>query len=233
MALGFLTRDQIITQGLQQGGNPGLAAIPSGYTESIAVTFFKSFLHHIFLNYDFPSQVKFGSIQTGTGADGTYSVSLAALTRYRSIKMLKLDTVADPLAQELDLANTYTKILSSQDNSPVPTGTPNEYAVKDKTQLYVYPIPDKVYTGKIIYYTMPDISGIGSGTIVEFEDTYALINAVAMFARDFDKDSMMSLTGSIAKQLFGEYRAAVEEAGRDTPNQLKLNKAFFKYRRGD
>lgn len=233
MALGFLTLAQIITQGLQQGGNPGLATIPAGYTESIALTFCKSFLHHIFLNYDFPIQLKWGTFTTGTGADGTYAVSLAGLTRYRSVKMIKLDTIHEPLTQKLDIADIYTKILSDQDSSPVPTGKPYEYAAKDKTQLYVYPIPDVTYTGKILYYSMPDVAGYTTSTVVEFEDTYALINAVAFFARDYDKDSIMNLTGSIAKQLFGEYRVAVEDVGRDTVNQLQLSKQFFKYRRGD
>lgn len=232
MALGLLTFDQIIVQGLQTAGNPGLNRIPAGYTESLAYTFLRLFLHHVFLTYDFSFLVTSASVSTGYGGL-QHQIDLSALTRYRNIKALRLNTIKDALFQNQHYEDLWQQIEADSETSPVISGTPVQFAITpDKSIMVLYPIPNVAYTGKVLYYSMPNVSAFISSTVVPFEDSMALVSAVEQFARNYDKDTMVNLSTSIAHQLFGEYRAAQEDAGRQSALAVRLDPATFRYRRG-
>jgi hypothetical protein len=53
------------------------------------------------------------------------------------------------------------------------------------------------------------------------------------FSRNWDKDNFVAMTSLVAEKVFGQYRAAAEDQGRDRgPIELKLGKRF-QYRKGD
>ena len=230
MAVGYLTRTQIITQGLQQGGNPGLDVIPAGQTISLAVRFFNTFLHHAFLTRDFQFLVTSGNI---TVTASNELVSLSALTRFRNILLVRLEDIRQPLNNTLSYHEIFAQVEADKDSSPISTGQPIYYAsVPDKTSLIFWPIPDKAYTGKILYYRVPDVSTYTDSSVVEFEDSLALVTAVEMFARNYDKEDLMVASEAIANKLFGEYRAAEGDMGRAHGHtSLKLSPIHFNYRR--
>lgn len=240
--LGFLTVAQILQQGLLIGGNPGLAQIPQGYTQSPALTFIQAFIHHIYLYFDLPFMLTESAITTGTIPNLPYVIDLTpgganAIVNYRNAKMLKLYQITDPLQFEQNYPKLKARILADYDNAnggTPPMGIPQIFSVNpQKTQIIVWPIPIQVYTGTLWAYLIPSAAAITTGTTLDYEDTNGLIQAVAMFARDYDKDTMVSLTEKIANQLFGEYRVNTEEANRATPNIPQLDSNRFRYRYGD
>lgn len=232
MALGFLTRDQIITQGLLQAGNMGLAAIPAGLTESPAVTFLKTLIHHLALVYDHPAFQKEANIVTGAGGLA-YRVDLTLPTRYRAIRMLRLATLG-VLDQEQVYADLWAELQRDLDYTPAPTGVPIKFAVKgDQSAIDVYPIPAKVYSGQIIYQSIPDVTAMTANVIPDFADSLALVDAVHRFARDCDKDSMFNVAEAFARERWSQYRASTEDIGRYKPISVKPGRGTYNYRSGD
>jgi hypothetical protein len=237
VGVGFLTVAQILTQGCQQGGNPSLVNAPAGYTESLALTFLRSFLHHVYLNYDFGFMLKTAAITTGSGSDGTYSIDLTALTNYRASKGLKLYQVTNPLDFQQNWVSLNQQILADLDaaGSP-PTGVPDTFAVKpDKTQIHVHPIPQQIYTGTLYYYKIFDVTSatLTTSSIPDFEDSMALVQAVELFTRNYDKDTLVNLSESIAVKLFSQYRVSQPDAGRVKPILVRPSPFHFKYQTGD
>lgn len=234
--LGALTLAQIETQAAQQGGNPGLLVVPLGYQETPLRTFYRAFLHHLYLNYDLPFMNTQVNITTGTGSDGFWSIDLTGIPRYRAIEVLKLDTVQNEIAQEPSFKRLWGLVYAALDNTPPPTGIPNLFSVKPaRDQVWVYPLPVQVYTGKMRFWRMPDVStsGLGPNTYPDFEDTLALIQAGEYFVRNWNKEPLANQVGAMAEKMFGQYRASVEDTGRNQPIQVRPARFVFKYQPGD
>lgn len=229
---GLNTVDDILKQGCQQGGNPGLLAVPAGETISYALRAFRTGLHHIYLTYDFPFLETEGSI---TVSAGNQEVSLASLTRYRSINAVFINTVGR--LEQTDYKSLWLRSQTDLSQSPDTTGIPTHFAISpDRSKLLLYPIPTAAYTGKILYYRIPDVSGYTGATAansIDFEDSLALVKMMEEFSRNWDKDNFVAMTSLVAEKVFGQYRVAAEDQGRDRgPIEMKLGKRF-RYRKGD
>ena len=229
---GLDTVGDILEQGCQQGGNPGLLVVPAGETISYALKAFRLFLHHIYLTRDFPFLETEGSLIVSAG---NQDVSLSALTRYRSINAVFLNTIGR--LEQIDYKTLWMLLQEDLSQTPDLTGIPTRFAIApDRSKIIVHPIPTIAYTGKLLYYRIPDVSGYVAATTaatLDFEDTLALVKVMEAFARDWDKDNLGMLSSIIADRFFGQYAAAAEDQGRSGgPIQIKLGSRFA-YRRGD
>lgn len=235
---GLLTVGDIIEQGCQQGGNPGLLVVPAGETVSFGIKAFRTLLHHIYLNYDLPMLETEASIST-TATPSEYEISLSSITRYRSINAvyLKNGNTSIGRIEQVDYKTLWFRLQEDLAAATTPKGTPTVFCIiPDRSKILVHPIPDAALTGKILYYRIPDVSAYVEATTaatLDFEDTLMLVKAMEAFARDWDANNMVGLSTAIAERMFGQYRVAAEDQGRSGgPIQVKLG-SRFNYRRGD
>lgn len=236
---GLLTVGDIVKQGCQQGGNPGLLLTPAGETVSYAVKALRSFLHHIYLNYDFP----FLETEASVTVTNDYEISLSAITRYRSINALFLKHADNSASigrlDQVDYKTLWFRLQEDLYKSPIPEGTPTHFALApDRSKILIHPIPSVSLSGKILYYRIPDVSAYVDATTaatLDFEDSQALIKVIEQFAREWDKDiNPALLSATIAEKMFGQYRVSSEDQGRaQGPIVMKLSSRFFNYGAGD
>lgn len=227
--LGLLTVQQILTQGCQQGKNPGLLNTPPGGSEPYSLTALKLFLHRISLKYDLPWLLSEASISTSNN----YEISLSSLTRYRSIKSLLLDNVGE-LVQSQSYADIWKKLKKDLSLASTPYGIPNEfYPAPDRSKLLIYPIPSQTYNGDLLYYALTDYSTITTATAANalaYEDTAGLVKVIEAFCKNWDGDNMAAMVDMIAEQMFGQYRISAEDNARMQRPTVKLSPTWFNYK---
>lgn len=227
--LGLLSVQNILTQGCQQGKNPGLLNTPPGGSEPYSLTALKLFLHRISLNYDLPWLLTEASVSTSNN----YEISLSALTRYRSIKSLLLDDIGE-LVQSQSYADIWKKLKKDLSLATTPYGVPAEfYPAPDRSKLLIYPIPQAVKNGDLLYYSLPDYSTITTGTAasaLSYEDSAGLVKIVEAFCKNWDGDNMAAMVDMIAEQQFGKYKISAEDNARMTRPTLRLSPTWFNYK---
>lgn len=230
---GLLTVGEIIEQGCQQGGNPALYQVPAGQSVSWGLKAFRAYLHHVYLTYDLPIMETEGAISISANSE---DVSLSALTRYRSINAIYINGVGEIFPE--NYKTVWKNIQEAKSTTPTQTGIPGQYSASpDRSKLVLYPIPAKAYTGKILYYKIPDVSGYTNATLasaLDWEDTLGLVKVMEEFARSWDQSNMAGIAMMIAEKMFGQYRVSSEDAGRaNGPVNMKLSSKYFHYKRGD
>lgn len=231
--LNTYTRDQIIAQGLQQGGNPGLANLMPGETVSRAVRFFNAAMHHMFLVFDLPGIETTGSINTS--ASPAYEASISTLTRFRSTRSIRVSGESAELMPANNYSEIWQRIQLDLEQSTVPTGTPENYFLKPAGDAFVlYPIPNAIKTLKVVYYAMPNIDAwTGSTTDFNFNDTLTMITMMEWFAKNWDKKVTEAvLAQQYVEKLFGQGRVAADDKGRHKPKSLLFNSNVWRPQRG-
>jgi len=213
----ILDRGTIISEGLELGGNPGIAAR--------ARVFLNILLDHLYRAHDWDFLEKDTAV---TATQGTETISLASITDFRTPTGLRFtdDSVALKLVAWRDIWNL---VEADKDKSPPPEGVPTMYAFdRDANQLILYPIPNKTRAGKLRYLRLPiqpAVTPIATydALFPEFEDAYALVSAIAEFAKFFDQESAVLLATRLTEVLIGEAKRADVSGGRANSNQLHFD----------
>lgn len=204
----------IVTAGLKDAGNPGI--------QTRGVEFLIGLLNHMDLAYDWD----FNQAEASISTSNVHEISLAGVTRYRNIAVLKLVNIKNDLPQ-VDYRDLWVRLQEAIDKDT--RDIPYEFAtVPDRSKLLVYPRPAAgvVYTGKILYYKQPDPTAYSSSSFPAFDDTLALEAAVATFAQRYDKEPMQIIVERVANDLWGRYRARHGDKGRNRPQQMKWGRAY-------
>lgn len=210
----YMTIAEIVAEGIKQAGNPGIT--------TRAQAFLIAWLNHMALSYDWEFLLAEASVVTSN----RHEVSLAAVTDFRNIDVLKLDGITVDLEQ-MDYRELW--VLLQQAIEDDAGGTPAYFApTPDRSKLLLYPRPPSgtVYSGKILYYKQPDPTDYTSASNPEFDDTLALIAGVAHFAQVYDKEPLQVTIKVLSSEYFGQYRAAHENKGRNKPQTMKWGRSF-------
>lgn len=203
----------LITAGLARASNPGISVE--------ALAFMKRLLAHWYMTKDLRFNLASANITaTASGVD------ISALTTFRSVYLLKLEGIRQPL-EEKSYKDLWPVIQEDEDNSIL--GTPVQFATEiDKQTLILYPRPAQSYSGVLKYYSAPSTASWTTATFPEYEDALALETAVADFAQNYDKEPMGVLVTRLTEQLQAEYENRHEPVGRATQQTLRWGRAFNK-----
>lgn len=197
----------LITAGLARASNPGIS------TEALA--FAKRLFRHWYLTKDLSFNLTTASVST----TNTNEISLTSLTTFRSVYLLKLDTIAVPL-EEKHYKDVWPQIDEDENNSI--TGTPTCFITEeDRTKLLLWPRPNISYTGTLKYYAAPVTSTWTTATYPEYEDALAIETAIAEWAMNYDKEPMGVLVTRLTEQLQAEYENRHEPHGRASQPTLR------------
>lgn len=203
---GILNRGEIIDQGLQLGGNPGLT--------TRARVFLNLALRRLERSYAWDHLQKEDTSLTTTS--GTENVSLSGITDFRKVVELWLgagnsnSASSGALVQE-PWRNLWTRI--NYDRAQSNTGRPTHYAVDSNgSRLIFWPIPDDAYSLRLLYMSQTAELSTSDTTAYDadtptFPDSTTLVNLVAFFARRWDAGERDPVALS---------RAAVQSALEDT-----------------
>lgn len=213
----ILTRGQIISEGLELGGNPGLS--------DRARVFLNILLNHIERVWDWTYLEKEAPISLSAGDE---KASLAAVTDFGKVLQVHMDKDGVPLKQ-VRYDEIWRKIRVDQGANS--QGTPTEFAVEpDKTDLVVWPIPKKAAAGKLRYISVPVQPDPGAANEVtynadvpNFPDSYALVMAVAEFAKLYDQEEFFALTDQLVARIMAEARVAEWDNSRASAVSAKLD----------
>jgi len=217
MAILTMTRDQIVTQGLELGGNTAITDLTNSFLDL--------FLDTLARAKDFESLVKEASI---SAAAGNEEVTIGQAD-YRSIKTLHLDGDDQPLIQE-DHTIIWRKLRVDKENGQ--TGIPTHFAINPVgDKILLYPVPKNAETGKILYYSIPD-SLAGDDTPF-VKDANILVSAVADFAAMYDRDTMQQIITRNVAMAMGIGMTSIDDHGRSRMKQLKFEPTVYKIWRGD
>mgnify|MGYP005814959203 CR=1 FL=1 len=241
-----LTGAEIIDQGLELGGNTALVAQ--------AKVFLNSFMDHLYRARDWEFLLRSfgGSFTTGGGGVSSFAVS----SRYRAI-----DSVILVGEDQGELKQADFKWLWKHwkmDTEKGITGTPTHYAANQlrgvnsatpagadgSGEYWLWPIPDKSYEYKTLAYLQPDLfsdedffplvgSTDGPGRYPEFPDAFTLVNAVADFAANYERDTIQQV---LQRNVAGALKVAIgnaDDAGRGRPQQLRFDPTRWAVWRGD
>jgi hypothetical protein len=220
---GFLTIDQIVAEGLDLGGNPGIT--------TRATTYLKYLLHTLYRTDDWEFLLKSATALSDVGDFG--KISAAALPAdYRAIRQLHIAPDPMPLQQ------VPFEDLSVMRNNDAATGSsasgskPRLFAIDNgggsKGDFYVYPKPDTRYTFNLRYYRLPDVTAYTGATIPEFDDSAALVMAVAHFAQSYDQNTFQELMRQEARAIANSYRLSHRDIGRAAVEILPFSEHHFR-----
>ena len=221
MAAGILTRAQVVSNGLEMGGNTGI--------ETLANTFLNLFLDSLARAHDFETLVKLTSIAGIAGG-----INLAAHPDYRAIKQIQLVGDSSPLIQT-DFATIVSRRTPDIENGV--TGDATHFAAFTaeggaSSSLYLWPIPSSAVTANILYYSVPaEITS--DDTVPWYEDSTTLVNAVADFAAMYDRDTMQAIVARNVDVALGRAMSGMTDQGRANAQQLKFDSSVYRVWRGD
>lgn len=184
MRTSILNRGQIITQGLEEGGNPGITGI--------AATFLNLFLDELYASYDWPWLRKEATISISNGGN-TIDIS-GFSSNARQIQEIRLDNSSVPLTEwPGTFAELRIKLLTAAEGGS--TGEPRWFMVdpdRSQQRIYVYPIADKAYTGYAWYQYQP-AALTSDNEIPTCPSAAVMVAAVAEFAARYDRDDMFAI----------------------------------------
>lgn len=228
MANPYLTVADVVRLACDLANNSGLNVVPADDTESRGQKLLKLICHHAFLTKDWAFNQ---SETTWSIAANAYSQSLSAVSLYRSIDSLiitnPVQTTTDVTLTERPWKDIWALVNQAIATTPVQTGTPQWFAVKpDKSEFWIYPVPSVAYSGKLLYYTMPNVAGWTTSTVLPFEDTQCLVTALAEVIQRWDKEQQSTLMARVADQMWADYRAAHEDQGRASARRWRWSSAY-------
>lgn len=212
----------LITEGLELGGNPGLT--------TRATAFLKILLRHLYRNYDW----NFLLTPVTVAADAaTYHRVLTAMPPdYRAIKQVTVEGGDGTPLIQLPYEQVLAKIASDVANGVSASKTkPLYFATQEiggSRALLFYPIPDTRYNYELLYYKMPDTASYTGATFPEFDDEAAMVTAIAHFVQQWDKETLQALIAREASAMAASYRNNHEDRGRARVQQLPFEDAVFR-----
>lgn len=220
------TLGDIITEGLELGGNPGLST-----GDNRALRFLRFFFQHLFQSFDWEF-LETEAVVTPDGGD--FSVISATIpATYKAVRQLSIQGELYPLRQ---IPYEQIKILRSSQTS-LSSGKPTHFAVRETSgarQILLYPKPNASYNYDLIYYYVPDTSVYAAGTPNPIPNSDHVISmAVAHFAQAYDKEQLQVLMDRLAQDVWAEYRRSHRDVGRADVEQLDFDPGTFKYLRGE
>jgi hypothetical protein len=215
------TIDQIVTEGLELGGNPGLTVR--------ATAFLKFLLDTIYRVQDWEFLRTTADVLADAGNFAKLSVALPAT--YRAIKQVTVQGGdSQPLIQMPfeEIHRVQKKDIALGANAS--SGKPLYFATSEEAaaiSLLFYPIPDTRYTYELVYYKQPDVLAYTGASKPEFSDSSALIMAVAHFAQQWDQNNMQELIRREAKNISDAYRLNHRDTGRAGVIVLPFDEVAF------
>ena len=213
----YKTIADIVTAGLKDGGNPGIS--------TRATAFLIAWLDHMALAFDWEFFLDEATITTVN----RHEISLAGIT-YRNVADLRLTGITAPL-QQVGYREIWNWIYDATANNPNGGGIPEVFSpTPDRSKLLIFPRPTigVTYAGKLLYYKRPDPSAMVGSTYPAFEDVLALERGVAHYAQVYDKEPMQLTMERLTTDLWGAYRTAHQDKGRNKPQTMKWGTAFTK-----
>ncbi len=229
----YLTLGQIVTEGLELGGNPGLV--------TRATTFCKLLADHIFRAEDWEWLLKSATIQADASNFGKISNS-GLPTDYRAVRQLfatsdTSGTVMQPV-QQVPYEQLLINILNDNQNSITSGQVPTHFAVDmgagaAAAVIYLWPKPDHRVTFNLRYYQLPDVSAYSAGAVMDFPDSWSFVGAVAHYAQSYDKETLQSIIQNEARSIIDQYRLNHRDAGRASVEVVPMDQRTFPTLRQD
>lgn len=236
---GLMTRDQIIHDGLNWGGNPGLANAltgQSGATVSLAVRMLNMVLQHIHRAKPWPWLKKRTTVQAD--ATDTDKIPASALpSNYRALINLRPQGVKFSglgLTQEHDIDRLQAlRSIASENGSPTQP-SPEQFAIDEGTRtsteerldIWLYPKPSTRLTFDLSYLYLPSDLAAGTDKPI-FPDHLILVNLITAWAKDYQRDMTTATALALANKAIAEYAAAAADKGRQTNLQLEFDEVYF------
>lgn len=238
MAVGLqLNRGQIINQGLQLGGNPGLNTNPPGVTgDTLAQQFFNLLLDHTLRGEDWPFLRKVTTVNSSGGPGGFYNKIPGSALPSDYSRIHRLHAPKDQLyLQQVPHEDLWIKLQNDVASSAAPTSsTPRLFSVDEGStitnlgppDIYLYPNPNASYTYDLIYYAIPTPLTLDSQVPV-FPDHLSLVYAIAEWAKDYTRDTTQAMAVSAALKIKAMFKANMNDQGRSHALQVKFDDAAF------
>lgn len=218
------TRSEIITEGLELGGNPELT--------SRAQLFLNFWLDELYAAYNWPWLLKEESI---TVSNSTIDVSTLNNT-FRAAKAIRLEDDNRELAEYVDgFVGLRIRLLRDADSESSSGGKPRYFATdpdSSNDQIYVYPKPDKSYSGTIWYYYQPAKLS-DDGAVPVLPSAMLAVSAVAAFAAKFDGSNLLAILDSQVKQALRMLRANQGPDGIQRMPNIPFDKNVTRYRHNE
>jgi hypothetical protein len=222
----FLTRGEIISEGLKLGGNPNLTPR--------ARVFLNVFLHHLERSFDWEYlQKEDTSLAT---AVGTEVVSLSGISDFDRVISLWQEDDAGPL-EEAPWRDLWTRLNIERFNSN--TGRPFAFAHDPQgNRLILYPIPDAIRNLRLLYMpvsTEQDTSNIATydASTPTFPDSWVLVNAVEEFAKRWDNSNTILFSRQLTQELVRDV-IMHEQAIKGNALKVRMDPTMFRsVRQGD
>lgn len=244
-----LTGGEIILQGLELGGNTEIS--------TLAKTFLNAFMDHLYRSKDWEF-LMFPLFEDGDTSTGV--ITYDANHRYRAIDSI---IIVAPTKDQADLKQADFKWLWNRWKKATESGKgrkrPEYYAsvqargVRAGTdpemdgagQIWLWPLPDKNYHYKLLTYIQPDLftanqffpvpgyTADDEARYPEYPDSLVLINAVADFAANYERDTQQQI---IQRNLDSVLVQAVNNAadvGRGRPQVMAFDPSRWGVWRGD
>jgi len=222
MATGILTRGDIISEGLELGGNPGLTVRARVFLNLFLDRYGRAKDHLELL-------IENTALATTVNSE---TVSLSSIGTLRKIAQVWLQDAAAGLQQTLRERIFVTL------NSAREAGTkarPLKFVHDRQGDQLIFEVPaDKIYTMRILYYDLPaQPSSTDTSTYdalsPTFPSSYLLVAAVALFAQRWNMDTMLALAlRAVSEALDAE--AAEREDMDQGANELRLELDPIVYR---
>jgi hypothetical protein len=134
---------------------------------------------------------------------------------------IRWETVDGKATQSRMTRRGYSWLLSQSIRD---LGYPRWYAVVNDTQITMRPIPDKVYTGSLIYYKLP--AALGSTDIPPFPDDQILVD----FLEIRYKEWLQMIPKGSAIRYMKESISTLQKSGigpEPEPDQIELDRNYF------
>lgn len=215
---GILTFAEIVTQGLEKSGNPGIV--------TLAGTFLNTFLDTLARARTWPALAKTATITTGSP---TNVVSLASVTDLEFIKEVYFQDLGK-LREDQSWEHLTWQLAEDARYSAV--GVPSHYALApDKSQLIIWPKPDTARTGSLFYQRQPAEITVTSN-VPWYHDASALVDAVTEFSLFYDKEQWQVIADRMVARAIAKSAPAMLFRGRGQSLRIKPDPAVFRRQRG-
>lgn len=218
--LSILNRGEIVTQGLEEGGNPGITLL--------ANTFLNNFLDEVYAAYDWPFLLKEESITISTSA-----VSVASLSEtYRKTKAIHLDD-SDFELQEWKFGFTDLRRRIRNADRDSQTNEPLFFFPDPDTsldQIHVFPVPDKSFPATLWYYFQP-AELTADANVPTLPSASLMVAAVADFAARYDREDTQIIMAQNVRKAVRELRRNIRDFGQQRMDGLEFDRNFHNWRR--
>lgn len=221
-----LTRGEVITQGLEQGRNPGLVAK--------ARIFLNLFEDHLIRTTNLRKFEKESSELTL--ASGGSTLDISSISDLGHIIDVWLEDGTQPLPM-VALGDLWAERRLNVEESQ--TGRPCKVTYDVANSQLMFNIPtDQVYKIRLLYASvpaMPDTSNTSAydAAAINWPDSWGLVAAIQEFARMWDSHSMLQIAMVLRADAIQSARIAEQTEMWSGDNQMGLNDNVFGWWRQD